>query len=143
MPCWMQTSTTRWLHGCASSFNNRSLWLGQHNAAASFTRQFQRLTSKKFCNVYAYVDSCLLTTSCLHLQCRQGQTRYSAPNTFSQKCFQYLTQGSFTLAADSVYSCSDIFYLSRNSKAIAFPQWIAASLNEHLAIMIVLSTLIG
>ena len=23
-PCWMQTSTTRWLHGCFSSFNNRS-----------------------------------------------------------------------------------------------------------------------
>ena len=25
MPHWMQTSTTRWLRGCVSSFNNRSL----------------------------------------------------------------------------------------------------------------------
>ena len=29
MPHWMQTSTTRWLHGCVSSFNNRSLWLNE------------------------------------------------------------------------------------------------------------------
>ena len=27
MPHWMQTSTTRWLCGCVSSFNSRSLWL--------------------------------------------------------------------------------------------------------------------
>ena len=26
MPRWMQTSTTRWLRVCLSSFNNRSLW---------------------------------------------------------------------------------------------------------------------
>ena len=26
MPCWMQTSTTRWLRGIVSSFNNRCLW---------------------------------------------------------------------------------------------------------------------
>ena len=27
MPCWMQTSTTRWLCVCLSSFNNSRLWL--------------------------------------------------------------------------------------------------------------------
>ena len=26
MPRWMQNSTTRWLRGCVSSFNNRRLW---------------------------------------------------------------------------------------------------------------------
>ena len=29
MPCWMQTPTTRWVRGCVSSFNNRSLWVGR------------------------------------------------------------------------------------------------------------------
>ena len=27
LPCWMQTSTTRWLRGWVSSFNNRRLCL--------------------------------------------------------------------------------------------------------------------
>ena len=32
-PRWLQTSTTRWLHVCLSSCNNRSLWnLGAHFA---------------------------------------------------------------------------------------------------------------
>ena len=26
MPCWMQNSTSRWLHGCVSSLNNRRQW---------------------------------------------------------------------------------------------------------------------
>ena len=30
MPHWMQTSTTRWLRGCLSSFNKRSLCSSRH-----------------------------------------------------------------------------------------------------------------
>ena len=26
MPHWMQNSTSRWLRGCVSCFNNKSLW---------------------------------------------------------------------------------------------------------------------
>ena len=59
MPRWMQTSTTRWLRVCLSSFNNRSLWLKRDHfyicsplcisnfmLLISFSKYLQWLTSR-------------------------------------------------------------------------------------------------
>ena len=37
MPHWMQTSTTRWLHGCVFNFNNRNLWYCDQMVRVPFT----------------------------------------------------------------------------------------------------------
>ena len=52
MPCWMQTPTTRWLRGCVSSFNNRSLWVNcpMIGPSLSFMHQnFSNLSKKEVC----------------------------------------------------------------------------------------------